>query len=111
MLGALHRLLVFFNREDALPAAGARECDGVAADAGEGVDDGGFGRGRGFGDVCCDFTSWVLVGRDFGVRKVKLLCDGFGGYAKPGVFGHPDAFVVLLPDFEALEPVSSRGQY
>lgn len=109
MFGALHRLLVFFNRKDALPAAGARECDGVAADAGEGVDDDGFGGGRRFGDMCCDFTFWVLVRRDMGVEKGGLLCDGLGGHAEPGVFGHPDAFVVLLPDFEALKPVSLRG--
>lgn len=34
------------------------------------------------------------------------LCDGFGCYAEPGVFGHPDALVVFFPDFESLEPVS-----
>lgn len=35
-----------------------------------------------------------------------LLCDGFWCYAEPGVFGHPDALVVLFPDFVSLEPVS-----
>lgn len=41
-------------------------------------------------------------------EKEEVLCDGFGGHAEPGVFGHPDAFVVFLPDLETLEPVSLR---
>ena len=41
-----------------------------------------------------------------GLGACYVLRDGFGGYAEPGVFGHPNAFVVVFPDFETLEPVS-----
>lgn len=36
-----------------------------------------------------------------------LLRNGFRCYTEPRVFSHPDAFMVFLPYFEALEPVSS----
>lgn len=117
MLCALQRLGIFFNGEDAVPAARACERNGVAAYAGKGVDDDGAGFGCRFGDVGCDFAFWkgeergrqscerVNLEKGVGEWK-KLLCDWFWGYAEPGVFGHPDAFIVFLPDFEALEPVS-----
>lgn len=42
--------------------------------------------------------------------KGGVLCYGLWGDAEPGIFGHPDAFVVLIPDLEALEPIPMRGQ-
>jgi hypothetical protein len=41
----------------------------------------------------------------FGGRGV-LLCDGFWCDAKPRVFGHPDALIIVLPDLESLKPIS-----
>jgi hypothetical protein len=47
------------------------------------------------------------VKKEYGMRmRCDVLCDGLWSHAEPGVFGHPDAFVVFLPDLEALEPVS-----
>ena len=56
VLCALHRLCVFFNREDAVPAAGARERNGVAAYASESIDNDSFVFGRGLSYVCGDFA-------------------------------------------------------
>lgn len=39
-------------------------------------------------------------------RRSYLLRYRLWGDTEPCIFRHPDAFVVLVPDFEALEPVS-----
>jgi len=122
VLCARERLGIFLDGEHAVPAAGACEGNGIAAYAGEGVDDDGARSGRGFGNVCCDFTlrrraaSVAKGGKEGGGgwargKGLNSLCDGFGRYAEPGVFGHPDAFIVLLPDFEALEPVPATWAF
>jgi hypothetical protein len=43
-------------------------------------------------------------------KDVELLGDRFWSYTKPGIFGHPDALIILLPDLEALVPVSALHQ-
>jgi hypothetical protein len=36
----------------------------------------------------------------------EVLGDGFWCDAKPRVFGHPDALIIVLPDLESLKPIS-----
>lgn len=69
-----------------------REGDGVAADAAEGVDDGGWGSGRGGEDFGGD------VGGDF-----------FRGDFEPGVVCEPDARVEEGEEVVALLPVPGEG--
>ncbi len=81
---------VLLNGDDVVPFLGEGEGDGVAAGAGEDVDDGAVGGGVPWG----------------GEVGGNLDGDGLGSYAEPGVVGEVDARVVVREDGVALVPIS-----
>jgi hypothetical protein len=111
MLGAGECGGVLLDADDMVPFLGEGEGDGVAAGAGEQVNDGVFARGR---VVVGANVFGYFAGGEVSTRVVEIKERGkvrgywFGRDAEPGVVCEADVVVVEVEDGVTLLPVSGR---
>lgn len=104
VLRARERRGVALDADDEVPVVLARKGDGVAAGAGEEVDE---DPGWPVGGVLVVVV--VVVVMVVGEMGGDLARNGLGCHAEPGVVGQADAVIVEAEEVVALAPVSLVG--